>query len=318
MQKTNKIVPVFFSSDENYLPFMAVALKSIKDNTKSDTVYKVYVLCEGMSNDKKEKLNFLVDDTMSIDFIDVSDKIAPIKQEMLFTLRDYYTLSIFYRLFIPTLFPNYDKAMYIDSDIVVLGDLTDLYNTDLQDDLLGVVVDQVVANVEPFRYYTNKHLGVDASKYFNSGVLCMNLSALRQFNLEDKFVSIIKNHTLETVAPDQDYLNYLCKGRVKYLPAGWDKMSITDTDMPIKDVKIIHYNMFNKPWRYSNVPYEKFFWKYAKSTPFGDYLQSIKQSYTQDKMVKDKSSSEVLLKNAIRIADSDKTFIKVLGSSYEW
>jgi lipopolysaccharide biosynthesis glycosyltransferase len=317
MQNNKKIVPVFFSSDENYLPFMAVALKSIKDNTKKDTLYKVYVLCEGISNDKKDRLNFLIDDTMSIDFVDVSSKINSIRQEMHLTLRDYYTLTIFFRLFIPTLFPNLDKAIYIDSDIVVLGDLTDLYDTDLKNNLLGVVVDQVVSNIDPFKYYTSKHLGVNADEYFNSGVLCMNLSALRDFKLEDKFVSIIKNHTLETVAPDQDYLNYLCKGRVKYLSAGWDKMSITDTDMPIKDVKLIHYNMYNKPWLYSDVPYEKFFWQYAKSTPFGDYLQSLKQNYPEEKKIIDKTLGEILIKNAIRIADSDKTFIKVLGSMYE-
>jgi lipopolysaccharide biosynthesis glycosyltransferase len=94
-------------------------------------------------------------------------------------------------------------------------------------------------------------------------------------------------------------------------------MSITDTDMPIKDVKLIHYNMYNKPWLYSDVPYEKFFWQYAKSTPFWDYLQSLKQNYPEEKKIIDKTSGEILIKNAIRIADSDKTFIKVLGSMYE-
>ncbi|MBO5286343.1 MAG: glycosyltransferase family 8 protein [Clostridia bacterium] len=317
MQNNKKVVPVFFSSDENYLPFMAVALKSIKENTSKDTHYKVYVLCEDIPVDKKDKLDFLIDDTMTIDFIDVGFKVNPIRKEMHDTLRDYYTLSIFYRLFIPTLFPEYDKAIYIDSDIVVLDDLTSLFDIDIKDTLLGVVVDQVVSNAEPFKYYTKKHIGVDANHYFNSGVLLMNLSALRNFRLEEKFVSIIKTHVLETVAPDQDYLNYLCKDKVTYLHAGWDKMSITDKDMPISDVKLIHYNMFNKPWRYDDVPYETYFWKYANATPFGGYLNDIKQNYPEDKKILDAKSGEVLLANAMRIADSGNTFVNVLGESYE-
>lgn len=314
MQLTNKkVVPVFFASDDNYIPFLAVALQSIKENAKTDDLYKIYVLSEGISAKTVEEVSLLKTDNIDIEFVDVAKKVEPIRREFEISLRDYYTVSIFYRLFIPSLFPEYDKAIYIDSDVVVKEDIKKLYDIDVNGYLLGAVTDQIVNCTEPFRVYVKKVLGVEPENYINSGVLLMNLKEMREFKLEEKFIDMIIKHNFETVAPDQDYINFICKGKIKYLHPGWDRMSITEDGMDFNDVKLIHYNMYNKPWRYDDVPYEKFFWRYAKNTPYYQTLLDMKRTYPEEKRVTDVEAGGVLLANALRIADSEYTFYKVLG-----
>ena len=126
-QATKTVVPVFFSCDNNYLPFLSVALRSMIDNLNPATVCRVYVLNDGLNREGVARLNAMQTENVTIEFVDVRPQIAPILEKL--NLRDYYTPSIYYRLFIPTLFPQYSKALYLDADIAVTGDITKLYNT---------------------------------------------------------------------------------------------------------------------------------------------------------------------------------------------
>ncbi|MCQ2399007.1 MAG: glycosyltransferase family 8 protein, partial [Clostridia bacterium] len=115
-----------------------------------------------------------------------------------------------------------------------------------------------------------------------------------------------KKHGFETIAPDQDYLNYLCKGRVKYLPSGWDEMPVPPyTDA--KELHLIHFNMFLKPWRY-DVEYGEYFWKYAVRSPFFEEILKEKTTYTDAEKKRDKKGEQALLKMAERITRTGKKF----------
>ena len=104
MKPANKtIVPVFFSCDNNYLPFLSVALRSMIDNLDPATVCRVYVLNDGLNEEGVARLNAMQTENVTLEFVDVRPQIAPILEKL--NLRDYYTPSIYYRLFIPTLFP---------------------------------------------------------------------------------------------------------------------------------------------------------------------------------------------------------------------
>jgi len=79
------------------------------------------------------------------------------------------------------------------------------------------------------------------------------------------------------------------------------------------ELYIIHYNNFRKPWYYNNVPYEKYFWEYAKRTNYYDYIKGLKEKFTPEMAEKHIKGAEGLVEQTIRIINSDKNFKKILG-----
>jgi len=308
--KTNEI-PIFFASDDNYVPFLAVSIKSMLENASKEYYYNIYILTEGISDKNKTKLKTYETTNSQISFIELSDYITKIKDRLTSTLRDYYTESIFYRIFIASLCPQYKKAIYLDCDIVVLGDISKFYNIDLGDNILGAVTDDVINGNEDFKIYAKYGVGVDHTKYFNSGVLLMNLDEYRKQKIQQRFVYLLVKHNFETAAPDQDYLNVLCYGKVKYIDKGWDKMS-TDENFD-GELNLIHYNNFKKPWYYDDVPYGKYFWEYAKKTNYYEDILKIKNSFTQEHHNSKLAGAEKLVEMTKRIVASDKNFYKTLN-----
>ncbi len=268
MKKINLIkgeIPIFFSCDDNYIPFLAVTLESLEKNANKNYHYAIKVLHSNTIstvNQQRISLEYSVGN-FNIEFVDISSYVEKISARL--HTRDYYSKSTYYRLFIPNLYPQYSKALYLDSDIVVLGDISKLYNTELNDNYVGAITDEFVSSVKELHGYVLNRVGVPkVSNYFNAGILVMNLSKLREINFEEMFIKLISCVTF-TVAQDQDYLNVICNGHVTNIPLSWDKMPVND-NMNVKDINIVHYNLNLKPWQEDNVPYEEVFWEYAKKS----------------------------------------------------
>lgn len=306
----DKIIPIFFATDNNYVPFLAVSIKSLLENASKDYFYNIHVLTDGISKENQEELEKHMSPNSKLIFDDVSKHVERIKDRLDATLRDYYTASIFYRLFIAALYPEYKKAIYLDCDITVVGDISKMYEIELGDKIFGVVPDDVIASVEQFRIYAKEGIGVDYDKYFNSGVLLMNLEKYREEKIKERFVYLLVKYNFETAAPDQDYLNAICKDKVLYLERGWDRMS-TDEDYD-GELFIIHYNNFRKPWYYDDVPYARYFWEYAPKTTFYNKILDMKKNFTPEMAEKKEKGAIGLVEQTIRIINSDKNFKKVL------
>ena len=143
MKKLQNTIPIFFSCDDNYLPFLAVAIRSLIENASDDFYYSIHILNNGFQN--KQSLSHILAmerENVSIRPVDVTSVIAPIAARL--NLRDYYTASIYFRLFIASMFPQYHKAIYLDADIAVNGDISELYNVPLGQRILGVIPDDIV------------------------------------------------------------------------------------------------------------------------------------------------------------------------------
>jgi len=295
-----QIVPIFFSCDENYIPFLSVTIKSIIDNANSTTFYNIYILHTNISLSSQEIILNAQTKNIKIYFVDVYSKIKSIAKK-LDDVRDYYTRAIFFRLFIPSIFKEFDKAIYLDCDIVVLTDIKKLYDIELNENILGVVVDDVVANNEDFKVYTKEAVGVDAKDYFNSGVLLMNLMEYRKEKIEEKFIKIMTEYNFLSVAPDQDFLNFICQGRVKYLDKSWNLMPVGPKFN--EHINLIHYNMFMKPWHY-DIMYEEYFWKYAEKTEYYDLILEKKKNYSASSKESDLNGVKRMVEMAYHIIDS--------------
>lgn len=300
MNKETEVIPIFFAVDDGYMPFLAVSLQSLVENSSANNYYSIKILYTNISEENQKKISKYERENIDIEFVDLNYYIERIKDK-LYT-RDYYSATTYFRLFIPNLYPQYDKALYLDSDIVLLADVADLYNTDMGDNLVAAAPDDVIQTIKVFQDYAEKVVGVASYKnYFNAGVLLMNLDELRKFEFQDKFLYALEKIKF-SVAQDQDYLNRLCKGRVKIISNVWDKMPIAN-DVDAKDLKLIHYNLAFKPWHFEDILYKEFFWKYAQKTEYFEEIQKIKENYTEEQRFEDMEADKKLRELAQKESD---------------
>jgi lipopolysaccharide biosynthesis glycosyltransferase len=274
-----KIIPIFYACDDAFVKYTIVSLKSMIENASKDYSYKIYVLNTNIGQDMTERLSALSNDNFEVIFTNVSSYLESIADRL--PLRHYYSKTTYYRLFIPNMYPHLDKALYLDSDIIVTGDISELYNTELNNNLVGAVPDMAVQNTPVFIDYVENALGVKAPDYFNAGILLMNLKEMRAWNFEEKFIDLLSKYSFR-VAQDQDYLNVLTNGKIKYVDNSWNVQPVPNNVCKVDKINLIHYNMLWKPWVFDNVDYEDIFWQYAKECPMYEDIVKIKNSTTDE------------------------------------
>ncbi len=305
------LIPIFFTIDDGYAPYLGVAIKSLIDNASKDYKYRIHVIQEGISDKYRSYIEEMATDDVEIVINEMERELNIGSDFDGHKLRaDYFTLTIYYRLFIPEMFPEYDKVIYIDSDCVVPEDISELYNEDLGDNLVGACVDTSILHIQPLVDYTEKAVGMDPGKYVNSGILLMNSKKMREVKMDEHFLGLLQKYQFDTVAPDQDYLNAMCNGKIKYLSDKYDVMPVEGAE-DREDATIIHYNLFSKPWLFDGIQYADTFWKYAEQTKFIDDIKSGKENYTEEQKAHDMASMENLVNRAIMITGKDLTFRKV-------
>lgn len=304
-------IPVFFAVDDGYCPFLAVAIQSLIDNSSEGSRYLIKILNTDISAENKRRIARYERGNIDIEFVDLNYYIQKVKDK-LYT-RDYYSKTTYFRLFLPNLYPQYDKVLYLDSDIVILDDIAKLYRIDMGDNLVAAAPDDVIRFNEVFQVYAEKVVGVaDYRRYFNAGILLMNLHEMRKFRFQEKLIYSLDRITF-AVAQDQDYLNRLCKGRVKLIDRVWNRMPIEDPGIRTEDVRLIHYNLAFKPWHFEDILYREFFWKYARETEYFGQILSIRENYTEVDRFRDNQSHDRLKKLAKKESDcvgDDRRFRK--------
>ena len=307
----NREIPIFFTIDDSYAPFLAVALNSAIKNSDPQRNYKAIVLYQDLGADNISRLQSLQTENFKIELMPIRANMEALDDRMSNRLRcDYFTLTIYFRLFIPSMFPQYDKGIYIDSDVVLTDDIAKLFDIDIGENYIGACNDLSIADIPPLVAYTEKAVGVNAKEYINSGVLLMNLKKMRDDDLEGHFLSLLNKYHFDSIAPDQDYLNAMCNGKIYYLEEKWDTMP-NDAKPMLTETSLIHYNLFSKPWCYDGIQYEEQFWNYAQDCGFIDEIREFKASYTEDKKKADSECLELLVRRGMEIPENDITFKKM-------
>lgn len=301
-------VPIFLASDDNYIPYLAVTLRSIADHSSSAYVYDVKILSGGLNEENVRLLCSMELDNLRVEIVDVRKKIERISRLLRLRLRDYYSESIYYRMFIPSMYPELDRAVYIDCDTVLVSDISEMYFCPMGKNLLAAVVDETVTPIPEFCDYVRDWVGVSSDRYFNSGVLVMNLDEMRRAGVERSFARLVSLYNFDTVAPDQDYLNFLCRDRVFYLDGGWNKQPSGNTEFPSESLRLIHYNMFKKPWKYDGVQYSEYFWRTAERTPFFERIRKGYLEYSDERRSADERGCFNLLAAAKKLSLSSGGF----------
>lgn len=314
----NKVmIPVFYAIDDTYAKFVSVSIKSLIMNANNNYNYDINVIYENLSEENAQKLKSLETDNVKIILTEMNQNLSMITDKLGNRLREYtFTLTIFFRLFIPVMFPKYDKCIYVDADTVISDDISRLYNEDLGDNYLGCIVDKSTIDNEILASYFEEVVGIPRDKYINSGVLLMNSKKLRELKIDEKFLDLYTKYGFDVIAPDQDYINSMCCGHIKYLSDIYDAMP-NPNNKEVENPVIIHYNLFLKPWQYDDVQYYDYFWKYAKSTPFYDEILEIKNNYTDEDRKKDSEWMDLMVSRAESLVGTQNTLKNVFESGKE-
>lgn len=300
-------IPIFFACDEGFVKYTMVSMKSIMENADRSRKYHIYILHMGITEATQAKVLAMADEEFAIDFVDVTDKMRSIADKL--PIRDYYSNTTYFRLFIPDMFPQYRKALYIDSDTIVVGNIAELYDHKLGKLYAGVCPDRVVAQTDILGDYVEKVLGVKRARYFNAGVMLMNCSQFRENHLLDEFLEMLHIY-LFVVAQDQDYLNLICKNQVLYMEPKWNAQVFGELACPEEEVGLFHFNMAAKPWHYEDCRLAEYFWKYAKMTVDYDAIKEGLANYTDEQRRNDSVSGEKLIRLAVSEINREDNYLR--------
>ncbi len=283
-------VVIAMSADEFYVPYVATVLTSIRENSAKTNNYDIFVMNKNISPRNQQRLKdiFATHSNFSLRFINIS-RYEP-KFKKLFT-RGHFTIETWFRLLLPEILPNYDKILYIDSDLVTTADLAELYNTDIDGYLLAACHDADTAglyngaNIAGKKDYVDNILKIKKPyEYFQAGVILFNLAEFRKTYTTAEMLKYASSYDFELL--DQDVLNNLAQGRVKFVDMDWNVM-FDWNDYRIREIinkapkylydeymaarkapKIIHYAGPDKPWHQPNSDFAEVFWRYACMTVY--------------------------------------------------
>ena len=303
----DKTIPIFFACNDKYIPYLDVAIISLISNASKDNNYEITVFETDVTKENQQKIEKHSKDNISVKFYDVKEILEPIKKQLPDVF--YYSLAAYFRLFIETTFPQYDKAIYLDCDVILLNDIAKLYDIDIGDNLIGAAYEQNTSRAPMFTDYVENIIGIPYYTYFNSGVMIMNLKEIRKFKLKEKFLNMLTTYNFDSLAPDQEYLNVICHGRVKYLPTGWNKHSFPEA--PEGELNLCHYALASKPWHYAETINGEYFWEYAKKSEFYQQILDEFNNYSDEDKKRDQESFIEIMNGIEKIKHSEKTFKKL-------
>ena len=294
-------IPVLFVIDKKFIQQLAVVLQSLISSADENTKYKVFVLVPEVDYEIiRDKINSLFKDKR----IDI--QIVSVKDERINGLgagNQLFSKVVFYRLFADMFIEGYDKCIYLDTDIVVCGNLSELYQVELGDNYFGAIKDYELISDEKKSLEKKEELAIeDISMYVNSGVLLINLKLLREKSIKPMLIleSQVK-HNL----PDQDVLNKCCYGKILHLPIRYNmrnfylnnnpkRESITHfetvdyVNKEVENVCVIHYaSQTQRPWNRKRVMGEKLWWSRAKEILSNYEIESLSQNLKETLDIRD-------------------------------
>ena len=304
MKKSNLKIPIFLSSDDNYAPFVATTIASICNNTEAFCEF--YVLDSGISNENKNKICYLKNSfkNFSIEFINVKPE-EEFKNINYCNAGNYISISTYNRFLIPKVKPELEKVLYLDVDIVVLGDIAELYNQELEGYALGAIWDKSRA-----LYNTETKTLVDLSenyKYFNAGILVIDVQKWKKENIIEKLFEIERKYQNKIRHADETLLNKYFDGSYKILNIKYNYTDFDTATNPQEEIVIRHFATHIKPWQIHPdiktklCPNTQDFWKYAEMTPFFTDLLDKCNSNTSDEIIRQIRIRDMVHKRYIQL-----------------
>ncbi|MFA5029393.1 MAG: glycosyltransferase family 8 protein [Patescibacteria group bacterium] len=275
------------AADDNYAAPLAAMLASLLENVAPAFGVEIKILTSDFSPaNQKRLIDSLAGYNCSCQFVAIGSE-----QKKFFATglnaNTHLSETAYYRLLLPELLPQIEKIIYLDCDLIVRGDISRLWQTDLEKQVIGAVPVQFLFYYDLFSEVFS--LPVNHG-LFNSGVMLLDLAGLRQMEfvrLAREF--IVKNKNKLTIAADQDVLNAMLIGKFKKIDLSWNQTvelfvgrgyqnsaagkyqlySKNEFLTAQKKPLIVHFDGALKPWHHGLAhPYKKEYFLYLKKTAF--------------------------------------------------
>lgn len=253
---SNNKIDIAMATDNNYTYQTIVAMTSILESKSDSTFVNFHIMLSGdFDSENKEKIKSLekVYKNCYIDIIDMK----PVRDEA--KVSGHVSKAAYFRLNLASLLPDLDKVLYLDTDLIVIKDILDLYNTNIDNYYIGAI------NHGSFLKRDTDFLGVGKrNTYINSGVLLMNLKKIREDGIENKFDQFMVDNkdNEQWQQHDQDVINAVCYGKIFMLPLKYNVMQHTICHRSLKfwygeqefkesfeNPYIVHFSGNDKPWK---------------------------------------------------------------------
>ena len=244
------MINILISVDRNYLDKAETMLHSFRRNNSEEVTVYLMNHCLSDAEIKKFKKYLRLYLRMDLEVIDVP--ITVFDQLPLNYGR--FSIEIYYRVLAQFLLPQtVDRIMWLDADIVLCGSICEFYHQEFEGKLLVVCPDAACEDEEIVQIKDN--LGLPKEHiYFNSGVLLLNIEALKKKTNINEIVQTAQSIADYLIYPDQDLLNFLYSGRVKYCDQNKFNCQAKRfgelTKTQVENVVILHYTGHQKPWKF--------------------------------------------------------------------
>lgn len=256
-------IPIVLMADKNYVIPTSVMLGSLYLNKKPDTDYNITILADNMDEETTSIFESQSNSKFNIKVLNIDN---PYKNYV--NNNPNMSCTTFLKFEIPSILKDFEKVIYIDTDTIILQDLSELYSIDLKETYAGVVLDYYLMK-------NNDHKALGLNNYFNAGVMLLNNKKIREDFDKSIFGETYIQNDERFMHHDQDVFNYIFKDNITIIPSKYNFMvancyyqqnvirkfyNVIENDSPV----IIHYTSRLKPWKYKNVLYGKE-WLYYKS-----------------------------------------------------
>lgn len=271
-----KIINIVVNFDNNFLNMAIVFFVSMMKKSSSEYNYEVYILTNNLSEKSYLKLCVNLSEYDNLHFHKMDLGYILNKNEFAREWRA-DTIVNYCRLFIPELFPDMDRCLYIDVDMIVNRGIEELYNINMKENCYLAAVSGYATRGIPSKKdqeYIRSIIPdiVSMENYFNDGLFLLNIKKIREDGFYDKKM-VLKKCAEKLLFADQDILNILYCSHVQYLDVRWNVGMIKNYDGldkvyadSCKDPFIIHYNGFKRPTKYVDVKLQEYFWNVARET----------------------------------------------------
>ena len=284
---------IIFCLDDDYVKFFSVLLSSFLDHCKAGEKYDLIILCDSMGHSNMDKIKQMLSSNISVRTYDPSALVQMFFSNTEMGPQRYWSKVIFYKCFIPLVTRLYERAVYLDSDMIINGPVDELLSYELDGEMIAAVEDvsipYLVLNHDKKRVRYMQKIGIrEIRSYFNSGLIVFSnkdidikwyLKRLKKMMFDGNYLY-----------PDQDILNVIFQDIAKILPFRYNYQVMFGTDYEkllseaegedrYREYKeasdnpvIIHYIGSDKPWTYKQREKSDIFWYYAERTSFFDEI----------------------------------------------
>lgn len=276
-------INIALASDNSYAQHVAVVMASILANTDYKNRLCFYLLSDGIDADKILKLKKTISGTGAE--LTVCDLSAYQGFEKLYT-SGHISKAAYFRLYMANILPSdVQNVIYIDVDLIVLSDISELWNIDIQGKPIAAVPDYGIMASKRLMKQKQEVIGLSADKsYFNSGVVLMDLTQWREHDYSSKVIHLAATGNFPH--HDQDALNKLFMDNWFELPLKWNVIPPIFDLLPkvlfnsefrengIKarnNIAILHYAGRYKPWEFPiKRGFNDKYYAYLGKTAFAD------------------------------------------------